>query len=308
VLADRGESEVAVNVGLLAVDGIGKGRLPNLALMRRAAWHKAQGHSVEIAWPLKAHTYDLIERSKQFVENGDEYPDDQTPWPCEVVSGGTGYDLASTFGPDHDTIYPDYGLYGCYFALGRLTRGCIRSCPWCVVWRQDGRVRQVAELSDFLRDQTHLRLMDDNLTAMADLFVATCEELARRRTRVKWESLDVRLMRPDMARALARVRRWGQVHFAWDSIAEESAVRRGIAALKEGGFPLYAATFYVLIGFDTTPEEDAYRVDTLNALGVESFVMPFDKTDPYQRRFARMTNCKEIFRTTHPRESLRGRS
>ena len=71
-----------------------------------------------------------------------------------------------------------------------------------------------------------------------------------------------------MARSLAKVRRWKRVHFSWDSLSYESGVLRGIAALKAGGFPLYAATFYVLIGFGTTPEQDAYRIDTLDRLGV----------------------------------------
>lgn len=282
-----------MNVGVVSVDSL----IPNLALMKLSAWHKAQGDRVEQAFPLAADTYDRIYRSKVF----DFSPDDPTPWPCEVIDGGTGYSLYSHLPDGCENVYPDYDLFGCEFALGRITRGCVRRCPWCVVWRQDGKVRQVGELSDFLRDQTHLRLIDDNLTAMPDLFTATCDELAKRRTRVKWESLDVRLMTADMARSLARVRRWGRVHFAWDSMKQEDAVCMGIANLKAGGFPLYAATFYVLIGFDTTPEEDAYRIDTLDALGVESFVMPYDKSDPYQRTFAREVNRKEIFRTTHPR-------
>jgi hypothetical protein len=86
-------------------------------------------------------------------------------------------------------------------------------------------------------------------------------------------------------------------HGAFDSMAVESGVRRGIANLKAGGFPLRQASFYVLIGFDTTPEEDLYRVELLESLGVESFAMPFDKSDPYQKRFARWVNAKPAFRS-----------
>lgn len=284
-----------MNVGLVSVDSL----IPNLALMKLSAWHKAQGDSVEIAAPLWGD-YDRVYRSKVF----DFSPNDFAPWGCEVIDGGTGYTLDSHLPEGAENSYPDYDLFGCTYALGRITRGCVRRCPWCVVWRQDGKVRQVDTLDGFLREQTHVRLLDDNLTAMPELFVDTCEELSKRRVLTKFEALDVRLMSVDMARALAKVRRWGQVHFAWDAMNQEMAVRKGIDALKAGGFPLYAATFYVLIGFDTTPEQDAYRVDALNDLGVESFVMPFDKADPYQRKFARMTNRKEIFRTTHPRAKV----
>jgi hypothetical protein len=286
-----------VNVGLVAVDSL----IPNLALMKLSAWHKAQGDSAEIAFPLAADTYDRIYRSKQFNFTAD----DTVPWPCEVVDGGTGYDLTVRLPEWGDTIYPDYDLFRCYYAMGRFTRGCPRDCPFCVVGKMDGtRVRQVAELHDFWHGQRVVRLLDDNLTAMPDLFMAVCDRLAAERVRVTFEALDIRLMTEDMARSLTRVRREGRVHFAFDSVRDERGVRRGIGALKAGGFPLYAATFYVLIGYDSTPEEDAYRIGLLDALGVESFVMPYSKTDAYQKRLARETNRKAIFRTTHPRKAV----
>lgn len=278
-----------MRVGLLPVDSL----MPNLALMRLSAWHKARGDSVEVAFPLAAHTYDRVYRSKQF----DFTPDDTVPWPCEVISGGTGYDLTTLLTPEQDTTYPDYGIYNCTYALGRLTRGCVRRCPWCVVWRQDGVVRQVAELGDFWRGQERVRLIDDNLTAMPDLFVDTCSTFAEARVRVKFEALDIRLLTDEMAKALSRVRLDGRVHFAFDSIAHEDGVRRGIQRLHDVGFSQRNAMFYVLIGFDTTPEEDLYRVELLRSLGCDPFVMPYDKSDPYQRRFARWVNHKAIFKT-----------
>ena len=54
---------------------------------------------------------------------------------------------------------------------------------------------------------------------------------------------------------------------------------------------------YVLIGYNSTPEEDLYRVTRLEEEGVESFVMPFDRTDEYQRRFTRWCNFKAIFKS-----------
>ena len=267
--------------------------IPNLALMRLAAWHKAQGDRVEIAFPLAADSYDRIYRSKQF----DYTPDDTVPWPCEVVSGGTGYDLTTLLTPEQDTTYPDYEMFGCTYAMGRVTRGCIRRCPWCVVWRQDGKVRQVAELGDFWRGQEYVRLIDDNLTAMPDLFVQTCNTLSEAGARVSFESLDVRLLTDEMCEALMRVKRWGNLHFAWDSMAEEQRVVDGIKRLKRRYPSLHDVLVYVLIGFDTTPEEDLHRVETLRDLGAMPFVMPFDKHDAYQKRFARWVNHKAIFRS-----------
>ena len=54
---------------------------------------------------------------------------------------------------------------------------------------------------------------------------------------------------------------------------------------------------YVLIGYKDNPKEDLRRVETLRQMGISPFVMPYDKTDHYQRRFARWVNHKAIFKS-----------
>ena len=70
--------------------------------------------------------------------------------------------------------------------------------------------------------------------------------------------------------------------------------------------PLSRVMFYVLIGYDSTPDQDYYRVMELRAMGVDPFVMPFDKHDTYQRAFTRWVNHKAIFKTV-PWERYAGR-
>ena len=67
--------------------------------------------------------------------------------------------------------------------------------------------------------------------------------------------------------------------------------------LLDAGVSKYRLMFYVLIGYDSTPEEDLYRVELLKDLGVDPFVMPYDKSDKYQRNFARWVNHKAIFKS-----------
>ena len=52
----------------------------------------------------------------------------------------------------------------------------------------------------------------------------------------------------------------------------------------------------MLIGFDSTPEEDLYRVEKLREEKVDPFVMPY-KRGPYERAFARWVNHKAIWKT-----------
>ena len=60
--------------------------------------------------------------------------------------------------------------------------------------------------------------------------------------------------------------------------------------------PAWKMMCYVLIGFNSTEAEDLYRVEVLRGLGIDPFVMPYNKNDLYQRSFARWVNHKAIFK------------
>ena len=207
-------------------------------------------------------------------------------------------------GGEYDRIMPDYGIYKQIYpkmdvAIGRFTRGCIRNCPWCVVPKMDGhKVRHVADLSDFWDGQDTVRLLDDNIMADADEFCRCCEQLHDAGVKTIWEALDIRLVTDEIASALATVKQAKSIHFAWDGPAQDDAVPRGIEILRRNGIKPYRLMFYVLIGFNTTPEYDMYRVMSLKEMGANPFAMPFDKKDPYQRNFTRWCNNKFIFKKT----------
>lgn len=288
-----------MNVCLVDVDS----KIPNLALMRLSTWHRSQGDTVKLGYePLFDHP-DLCYVSKMF----DFTPEpDYLPYDADIRKGGPGYDLTARLDvPDYDRIMPDYDLYRTRYpkvdmAIGRFTRGCIRRCPWCVVPKMDGNtVRHVADLSDFWSGQDTVRLLDDNLLADADEFCRDCEQLHDAGVKVIWEALDIRLITDETARALATVRHAKRIHFAWDGHAQDDAVPKGIETLRRNGLKPWRLMFYVLVGFDTTPEYDMRRIMTLHELGANPFVMPFDKSDPYQRHLARWCNNKAVFKTTN---------
>ena len=105
---------------------------PNYALMKLSAWHKAHGDEVE--WFNALMPYDRVYSSKVFTFTlEDEY------LPPDTVKGGTGYGLYGKLPQEVDDMVPDYSLYpDCNYAVGFLTRGCVRNCPWCVVPRKGG--------------------------------------------------------------------------------------------------------------------------------------------------------------------------
>ena len=127
-----------MNIALVDVDG--HSGFPNLALMRLSAWHKAQGDSVEW-WNGFTH-YDRVYLSKVFTFT----PDFTTVINAdEIITGGTGYKDYTSLPPEVEAIPPDYSIYPHYKrAVGFLTRGCIRGCPWCIVPRKEGDIHPAA--------------------------------------------------------------------------------------------------------------------------------------------------------------------
>lgn len=281
-----------MRVCLLDVDS----KIPNLALMRASTWHKERGDSVKLGYEPLFDNPDLCYASKIF----DFTPEPQYMPDCETLKGGSGYDLTATMPfEDYDRIMPDYSLYPQFdYALGRFTRGCPNKCPWCVVPKMDGNtVRHVADLVDFWDGQEIVRLLDDNIMADADEFTRDCGQLARAGVNVIWEALDIRLITDQTAQALATVKTAKSIHFAWDGYSQDGSIERGIDTLSKHGIKPWRLMFYVLVGFNTSPEYDMHRIMTLHELGANPFVMPFDKSQPYQRHLARWCNNKAVFKT-----------
>lgn len=84
-----------MKIGLVDVDGH---NFPNHALMKISAYHKVKGDIVEWADPLFAD-YDRVYKSKIFTFS----PDDKYDYGCEVIKGGTGYDIKSRLPEEIET-------------------------------------------------------------------------------------------------------------------------------------------------------------------------------------------------------------
>lgn len=276
-------------IGLYQIDG----KWPNLALMHLGAYLRNQGERTERIGALEQTICKTVYASKIFSASDAGYVRD------DAIRGGTGWadwrDLPDL--PDEaEHSYPAYDLWGCDYAMGFLTRGCIRHCPFCFVPEKEGHIRHHAHLSEWWHGQKQIRLLDANLTASPDA-IGYLEELAASLAQVDFsQGLDARLVTPEFCAALRKVRRWGQVHTAWDWPDSEEVIMPGLRMLRDA-VPVGALTAYVLIGYNTTPEQDMYRVMRLREEGINPFVMAYDRKDPYQRKFQRWVNRVEIFKS-----------
>ena len=284
-----------MTVGLIDVDSH---NFPNLALMKISAWHKAQGDKVEWCFPM-SH-YDIVYQSKVF--DNTYSPDiDWIPNTDKLIKGGTGYGLNNTLPSEIEHIYPDYSIYPELTkdtAYGFLTRGCPRHCDFCIVGDKEGlRSIKVADLSEFWRGQKHIELLDPNLLACKDR-MNLLDQLIESRAIVNFnQGLDIRFANEDVAEKLSQIR-VKRLHFAWDNPEQDltpyfkrftKAYRRKSSSTK---------VVYVLTNFNSTMEQNLYRIYTLRDLGYDPYVMVYDKPNAPKeiKDLQRWVNNRFVFR------------
>ena len=283
-----------MKIGLYDVDGH---NWPNLCLMKLSAHYKAQGDDVEM-WSPEGN-YDLVYKSRVFT---DSYSKDTQVIvnAAHVICGGTGYGPGPDLPDAVEHARPDYSLYPQFqgTAYGFLTRGCPRSCGFCIVSGKEGRrSRQVADLSEFWDGQREIKLLDPNLLACPD-HEKLILQLADSRAWVDFtQGLDIRLITPDNAALLNRVRA-KIIHFAWDDPNTDLTpyFHRFLELTNIHDFRRLRV--YVLVNYNSTHEQDLYRVDTLRTMGFDPYVMVYDRPSAplVTLQLQRWVNNKRIFR------------
>jgi len=287
-----------MRIGLIDVDGH---NYPNLPLMKLSAWHKSQGDHVEWYEPMFSGHMDKVYMSKVFSFTPDyEYYIDAD----EVVKGGTGYAITLQDGVERydktkdqplphevEHIYPDYSLYPEYTkdtAYGFLTRGCPRGCGFCHVEAKEGRCsHKVADLSEFWNGQKNVVLCDPNILACSE-HLDLLQQLADSKAKVNFnQGLDIRLINDRNLELLKEIR-LDSIHFAFDRWQDKDIIEPRLRKFAEKtGYNRNKGRVmvYILTNFDTTIEQDIYRIQLCRELNFSPYPMIYDKE-----------HCKPVYR------------
>lgn len=294
-----------MKIGLIDVDGH---NYPNLPLMKISAWHKSHGDNVTWYDVMFGGHYDKVYMSKVFSFTSDyEYFIDAD----EIIKGGTGYAISLEGGKERydktkdkalpyeiEHIYPDYSLYPEMTkdtAFGFLTRGCPRGCDFCHVKDKEGRCSyKVADLSEFWRGQKNIILCDPNILACKE-HLQLLQQLADSKAKVNFnQGLDIRLITDKNLEILKQIR-LDSIHFAFDRWQEKDIIEPKLRDFKKKtGYNRSKGhvMVYILCNFDTTIEQDIYRIQLCRELNFSPYPMIYDKehANPIYKKLQRWCN------------------
>jgi hypothetical protein len=277
------------------------GKLPNLALMRIAAWEKSQG--ARVTWrselprnDLFKPEFDRVYGSAIFDTSGKAVAKLREAYPHALI-GGDGGDQ----GLRVEDIVPsqftgiDYAGYPEFKAsIGYAMRGCRFKCDHCAVPKREGPPRPHDNIEAIWRGPgfpKHIHLLDNDFFGNR-LWRERKNEIVSGKFKVCLnQGVTARVMNDEQAEAVVELHPWddqfkrGRLYVAWDSIDQERVFMRGIDRLERAGWKPEWVFSYMLIGHDPAETIDTilYRFNAMKARGVRPYPMPFNKlreTDP----------------------------
>ena len=196
-----------------------------------------------------------------------------------VISGGPAVELmpeymagVSAIGAKWDAALEKHNPMATF-----TSRGCIRRCSFCAVWRTEGKLREL--------DNWPVRpiICDNNLLACSQKhFDSVIDKLKP----LPWtdfnQGLDARLLTKHHAERIAELQR-PMVRLAFDHTRNEPEFLSAVQLLRDAGIPKSLIRVYVLVGYQDTPEDALYRLRLVRELGLSPNPMRYNPLDALVR-------------------------
>jgi len=155
------------------------------------------------------------------------------------------------------------------------SRGCIRKCGFCAVPKIEGDFREL--------DRWEMKpiICDNNFLASSKRHFDRVIDSMKHLSAIDFQGIDARLLTDHHANRFAELD--CLLHLGWDDIRLEKAVVEAIAKLRRAGLPQPRIRVYVLMGYDDTPEQARYRLESLKAMGIWPNPQRYNPLDAMKR-------------------------
>jgi len=271
----------------------------NLALMKMSTLQKANGHEIYLNG---VGQFDMTIGSWLFTWSPKA--------PCDY-EGGPGIDPAIR-NEWCDTLKPDYSLFPIDYSLGYTWKYCPHKCLFCIVPQQNN-VGIHYSIWDFHDSRFKKICLLNNNTFSDPQWKETFEEIWDADLIVKdAQGYDLRLLDDQKALALKKTKfEKNRIYFAWDLMEDEGKILEGFDILKKHKLNRHDSMVYVLVGYNTTDEEDFHRLQKIHDFNMSPYVMPFKKNDRHlyalkrfidQRAYRQQPSIKEAWESYRYKE------
>ena len=280
-----------MRVRLTQIDGA----MPNIALMRLAAWHRHCGDEVYFTRKAYRETiepdFDLVYGSAIFKFSDRKIDEFRRNFPNAFL-GGTGVDtgeVVENHVPD-DWQALDYGIYPDYpHSIGFSQRGCRLKCGFCVVPKKEGRNVPAATIEAIWRGDPHPKnivLLDNDFFGQSGWQDKAAEIVDGGYKVSLIQGINVRLISEEGAGWLARMKYYDgkfgkrRIYTAWDNVGDEKVFFRGVNRMLAAGVKPHHIMAYMLIGYapDETLEQIEYRFWKMVRAGIMPYPMVYDRS------------------------------
>lgn len=267
------------------------GKLPNLALMRLSAHHRARGDDVQFSRSpyrgLLEPAYDRVYGSAIFDFSVDRIERLCREFPGAIIGGTWNVNspirVEDYIGPGPERY--DYSIYPTFTgSIGFATRGCRLKCPFCVVPKMEGKPRANSAIYQIWRGGDHLRhlhLLDNDFFGHPT-WRQHIEAIREGGFKVCFnQGINIRMINDETAEALGSIQLYDdnfkvrRIYCAWDNVGDEKKFFDGIAMLDRHGISPRNVMAYMLIGYDPqeTWERLFYRLNKMAALNIRPYPM-----------------------------------
>jgi hypothetical protein len=284
-------------------------RYPPLGLLKLAAYHRDMGDEVELVrgcvnptlkpnriyvtslftWAWKPVWQAVAFYKKMFSQSevwlGGLYaslmPDHAKESGADYIHIGL-YNEAENYMPAYDLI-PEWDG-----SIIFASRGCNRSCPYCCVWRIEGKINNLKRSLKDLIYPTHTRviLWDNNILQAPNwrtIFDELVELSKRKGLKIDFnQGLDARLITDEVVEKLSCMRLLC-IRLAYDRRDIGKFVERAITKITSYGIRGRKIFVYLLYNFDDDPEDFFLRLRDILNWGAVAFPMRYQPLNALEK-------------------------